>query len=674
MFGVHQRRGPADRRVLRRPPQLAVGVLHQPAARHRRARRHRRGAALADLPGGQHRIDYLGTALLSAAVTCLVLLTTWGGTQYAWTFAHDPRARRSARVVAVALFIVVERRAAEPIIPLSLFRGRVFAVVQRGRASSSASRCSARSPTCRSTSRSCAARRPDRPGLQLLPLMAGVLAMSIGSGQLISRTGRYRLFPIVGTAADHARPCSCCRGWAPTPRPARLALHARARRSDSGLVMQVLVLAVQNAVPTATARHRDLGRHVLPLDRRLHRRRRCSARSSTPASPTTSPPSPPGPRLSGGTATLTPTLVAQLPAEVRTGVVTAFSDALSVVFLAAIPFAALAFALSWALPEVPLRSRAAPLDAVAETFGMVRTAAAGVLEETQARVQAAQTALDRLDDIAARNGLAPADVRAAAQAVHRPHRRPGRAHPVRRRHRRPAQRPRRRPTRLPAGLATRPRSPAGRPQAHPTSTPNPLPDGAHDLRGRMRREATTRLRGARAALARLDQLAPASGVPTTRSPPSARIFATRLAHLETTIDRARARADEGAYPVAFWRVAAELLATERQALARLTGSAPPSPAAPTTTWPPSKTNWWARPRQRTGPRPDRHGAGSRPETARVILRMRRPHHPPGHGLPWPMRDGRRAVWRAADQVAGGEPPTARATRREGARGAPASRS
>jgi hypothetical protein len=258
---------------------------------------------------------------------------------------------------------------------------------------------------------------------------------------------------------------------------------------------------------------------------------------------------------------------------VHTGVVNAFSDALDVVFVSAIPFAALAFALSWALPEVPLRSSAAPLDAVAEAFGMVRTAAAGVLEETRARTQAAQTALDRLDDIAARNGLGPED-----------------AEPLRRlfsaristldEH-----------TRFAADTVSRHSSADANPPASPRAwqlalkalqadrqasldASDPLPDGVHDLRGRMRLEADTRLRGARAALARLDELAPPSGVPDDEVTALRALFASRVAHIEATIDRARTRAEEGAYPVAFWRVAAELLTAERQALAQLKGFSP----------------------------------------------------------------------------------------------------
>jgi EmrB/QacA subfamily drug resistance transporter len=517
-----------------------------------------------------HRIDYLGTALLSAAVVCVVLLTTWGGTQYPWG-SPTILGLGAGALVAVALFIVVEQRAAEPVIPLVLFRGRVFSVSSLLGLIVGFSMFGAITylPQYQQIVRGAS---PTSSGLQLLPLMAGVLAMSIGSGQLISRTGRYKVFPIVGTALITLAMFLLSRLGPDTPEPLAW-LYMLVLGAGLGLVMQVLVLAVQNAVPTeqlgtatsAATFFRSIGGSIgVSVFSTIFNSRFADNLAALPA----------GAGLSGGTATLTPALVAQLPPEVRAGVVTAFSDALGVVFLAAIPFAVLAFALSWALPEVPLRSGAAPMDAIAETFGMVRAAACGVLEETQARVRAAQTALDRLDDIADRNGLAPADVQplrglfAARIADLDAH------------------------TRFAADTLARHNAPDVVPTASPKAwqlalealradrhaqleaDSEPTQDGAHDLRGRMRHEAASRLRGARAALASLDELAPTSGVSEEQVAALRAIFGTRMTHIEATVDRARARADEGVYPVAFWRVAAELLATERQALDQLTGVSP----------------------------------------------------------------------------------------------------
>ena len=130
--GLHGRRvrarerdRPAPRRLLRRPALVAVGLLRQPARRRGGARRHEHRARPALHGASSHRIDYLGTALLVGAVGSILLAVTWGGTQYAWGSAiitHPGRRRR----VLLAAFVTVERRAAEPVLPLYLFRNRVF--------------------------------------------------------------------------------------------------------------------------------------------------------------------------------------------------------------------------------------------------------------------------------------------------------------------------------------------------------------------------------------------------------------------------------------------------------------------------------------------------------------------------------------------------------------------
>ena len=116
-------------------------------------------------------------------------------------------------------------------------------------ASSSASPCSARSPTCRCSSRSCAAPPRPSPGLQLVPVMAGVLIASIVSGQIISRTGRYKAWPIAGTAVGVRRAALARARWTRTRARRLAALEMLVLGLGLGMVMQVLVLAVQNAVP-----------------------------------------------------------------------------------------------------------------------------------------------------------------------------------------------------------------------------------------------------------------------------------------------------------------------------------------------------------------------------------------------------------------------------------------
>jgi EmrB/QacA subfamily drug resistance transporter len=144
----------------------------------------------------EHRIDWTGAGLLAVGITALVLITTWGGNQYAWGSVQILGAAAVALVTLVA-FVLVERRAAEPILSLQLFRNRNFSlsasigfllgftmfgsinflplfqqVVQGASATNS--------------------------GLLLLPMMAGMLVTSLVAGQLITRTGRYWIFPVAG--------------------------------------------------------------------------------------------------------------------------------------------------------------------------------------------------------------------------------------------------------------------------------------------------------------------------------------------------------------------------------------------------------------------------------------------------------------------------------------------
>ena len=157
----------------------------------------------------QRTIDYLGMTLLAGGLTAIVLYTSLGGSTHAWG---------SAPMVALLVFgiarsvgfVLAERVAKEPILPLTLFRNRVFSVASLvgfivGFALfGSVTYIPLYLQVVKGSS-------PTESGLQMLPLMAGVLIASIGSGQLITRTGRYKVFPIVGTALMVVGMC-CSRG------------------------------------------------------------------------------------------------------------------------------------------------------------------------------------------------------------------------------------------------------------------------------------------------------------------------------------------------------------------------------------------------------------------------------------------------------------------------------
>jgi EmrB/QacA subfamily drug resistance transporter len=301
-----------------------------------------------------HIIDYLGTLTLSLAATSLILLTSLGGTTYPWRSAPI-YILGVAGVVLIGLFVLVERRAAEPVLPLHLFKLRTFSVTSLvgfivGFAMFGAiTYLPAFFQVVRGIS-------PTISGLYLLPLMAGLLFVSIGSGQVISRTGKYRVFPIAGSAFMTV---------------GLFLLHLMGVHTSTfldaiymlvlgmgiGGVMQVLVIIVQNGVPhselgvatSGATFFRSIGgsfgtaifgaifANVLVgnLASHLH-----------------------GVSLPSGfsSADATPALLSKLPAAIHAGFVAGYAESIQTVFLVAVPIAALAFIATWFIPQVELKT------------------------------------------------------------------------------------------------------------------------------------------------------------------------------------------------------------------------------------------------------------------------------------------------------------------------------
>jgi EmrB/QacA subfamily drug resistance transporter len=296
----------------------------------------------------QHTIDYAGAVLLAVGLSALVLATTWGGNQYGWASAPI----LGLLVVALAgvlAFIRAERRAAEPILPLHLFGNRIVAVASAigfviGFALFGALTYL---PLFQQVVRGAS---PTASGLQLIPVMAGVLIGSIASGQAITATGRYKVFPIAGTGIAVAGMLLLTQLDAGTS-----ALYTYIAMFvlglGLGLVMQVLVLAVQNAVDYA-----DLG--VATSSASLFRSMGGSLGTAALGAVFTA-------RLTGelagspaasvGSGTANPAAIQHLPTAIRHAYTGAFSDSLSTVFLVAAAIVAIAFVLSWLLEERPLR-------------------------------------------------------------------------------------------------------------------------------------------------------------------------------------------------------------------------------------------------------------------------------------------------------------------------------
>ncbi|WP_101946828.1 MDR family MFS transporter [Mycobacterium sp. 3519A] len=326
--------------------------------------------AIAAIPAlgrtGRPAIDYAGILFVGLGASGLTLATSWGGGEYAW---GSPMiiGLFIASAAALAIFVWVETRAAEPILPIRLFSDRVFAV------------CCVLSfivgfamlgaltflPTFMQFVDGVSA---TVSGLRTLPMVAGLLLTSMGSGVLVSRTGRYKIFPVVGTAVMALGFVLLSRMDAGTPMVLQ-SVYLFVLGTGIGMCMQVLILIVQN-----TADFTDLGVATSGVtffrtigssfgaaifgslfanflqDRIGH----ALAESGAPPA-----------------AAQSPQVLHQLPHEVAAPIVTAYADSLDMVFLCAAPVALVGFVVAWLLKEVPLRE----MDAVnavdlGEGFGM----------------------------------------------------------------------------------------------------------------------------------------------------------------------------------------------------------------------------------------------------------------------------------------------------------------
>ena len=296
-----------------------------------------------------HVIDYLGAGLLAASLSLIVLFTSLDGSTYAWGSAPIVIMAVLGAVLLV-LFLFAEQRAVEPILPLELFRNRIFAVTSAigfiiGLALfGSVTYLPLFLQIVRGKS-------PTDSGLQLTPMMGGLLITSIASGQLISRFGRYRPFPIVGTAVMTVGMFLLSRLNIHTS-TLDTSLYMVVLGLGLGMVMQVLVIAVQNAVDyrhmgvatSGSVLFRQIGGSVgiaifgAIFINRLHANlaKALPRGAHVPGSPT-------------------PAIVRRLPSQVHEKYITAFAASLHPVFVVATAFAAFSFLLTWLLQEVPLR-------------------------------------------------------------------------------------------------------------------------------------------------------------------------------------------------------------------------------------------------------------------------------------------------------------------------------
>lgn len=192
-----------------------------------------------------HRIDYFGSILLIVATSILLLALTWGGTTYAWGSSIEIFLFVVAGFFAIA-FVALECYIKEPIIPLSLFKNSVFSVSSISTFLMSGAMFGAiiYLPVYLQIVKG---KSPTISGLMLIPLMAGIVLTSVGSGLLISKTGKYRIYPIIGSVVMAVGILLTSRIKVTTSYD-QLSLYMVMIGVGLGLMMQVMILATQNAV------------------------------------------------------------------------------------------------------------------------------------------------------------------------------------------------------------------------------------------------------------------------------------------------------------------------------------------------------------------------------------------------------------------------------------------
>ncbi|WP_327236825.1 MDR family MFS transporter [Streptomyces sp. NBC_01317] len=303
----------------------------------------------------KHTIDYLGTLLIASVATSLVLVASLGGSTWPW---GSPQIITLAAVglVLLAVFLRVERRAAEPVLPLRLFRIRTFTLVAVISFVVGFAMFGALTflPTFLQVVQGVT---PTLSGVHMLPLVAGLLITSTGSGQIVSRTGRWKVFPILGTGVT-AVGLLLLHQLKETSGTWEMSAYFFVFGAGLGMVMQVLIVVVQNSVS-----YQDLG--VATSGATFFRSIGSSfgvaifgtifsnLLHSKLADTLARRPLPPG--VSPDSLAEDPRAVTRLPAALRPDVLHAYASSITDVFLYAVPVVLVAFVVAWFLKEDKLR-------------------------------------------------------------------------------------------------------------------------------------------------------------------------------------------------------------------------------------------------------------------------------------------------------------------------------
>jgi EmrB/QacA subfamily drug resistance transporter len=300
----------------------------------------------------QHSIDVLGALLLTVSVTSVLLASSWGGQEYAW---GSPQivGLFAIGVVLAAAFLLQERRAQEPILPLRLFRDRVFAV------------CIALSALLGSVMIGASTFLPlflqvvtgasaTASGLLLVPMMAGVVVGSNVCGRLVHKTGRYKPYPIIGIGMALIGLVLLSTIEVTTTR-LFISVGMAVVGIGIGSSMPIMTIAVQNTAPAA-----DMGAATSAVNffRTLGSALGVAVFGTVMSARLDDTLD----RLLPGTSLTTddnllssPEAIRDLPADQYAAVAEGIASGVGMVFLVALPMVVIAFALAWLLKEVPLR-------------------------------------------------------------------------------------------------------------------------------------------------------------------------------------------------------------------------------------------------------------------------------------------------------------------------------
>lgn len=328
----------------------------------------------------QKKLDLPGVLFLSLATTCLIFFTDFGGKksqgwESPWTWALG-----AGMLASVWLFIVVERRAEDPIIPLSLFRNKVFINATAIGFTLGLGMFAALAfiPTFLQMSSGTSA---AESGLLMLPMMVGLMGTSIYSGIAITKTGKYKAYPIAGGVLTIAAMLWMTTLTAATPIWV-ICCMLFVFGAGLGLIMQVIVLVVQNSVAaeivgTATSTNnyfREVGAALgVAVFGSIFTTRLGTSLTATFAGAGVDPA-----QAAQAASSLDPAAMASMPAQLREGIITAYAESLAPVFWYLVPFLVIALVLAIVLKQVPL----------SDTAGMVaRGEAIGGKEATRLEAQ-----------------------------------------------------------------------------------------------------------------------------------------------------------------------------------------------------------------------------------------------------------------------------------------------